>query len=167
MVFHSHERGVSLLNQWLTFLKSTKPLWTQFIIILQDFTKYNAKRHHYFTAQTHENIRIERQASDTFLQSAKRGSLVTVVTCMSPTSSVTCISKIKYETRTDEWITASINPRMPSLGLGTERDFHPFLHFTKHTKPTQEDPVNLIMDGHYSHTRNLEVIILVPSSHKM
>jgi len=33
-----------------------------------------------------------------------------------------------------------------------------FLHFIKHTKPTKEDPVILVMDRHYSHTRNLEVI---------
>ena len=35
-----------------------------------------------------------------------------------------------------------------------------FLHFVKHTKPTKEDPVILVLDGHYSHTRNLEVITL-------
>ena len=36
-----------------------------------------------------------------------------------------------------------------------------FLHFIKHTKPTKEDPVILVLDGHCSHTRNLEVITLV------
>jgi hypothetical protein len=51
--------------------------------------------------------------------------------------------------------------------LGTERDFHPFLHFIKHTNQTKEVPVILVMDGHYSYTRNLEVIILLHSSHKM
>jgi len=35
-----------------------------------------------------------------------------------------------------------------------------FLHFIKHTKPTKEDPVILVLDGHYSHTRNLEVLLL-------
>jgi hypothetical protein len=52
-----------------------------------------------------------------------------------------------------------------------------FLHFIKHTKPTKEDHVVLILNGHYSHTRSLEVITrenhidiicLSPhSSHKM
>ena len=51
-----------------------------------------------------------------------------------------------------------------------------FLHFIKHTKLTKEDPVILVLDGHYSHTRNLEVIPLARensvdlpshSSHKM
>jgi hypothetical protein len=40
-------------------------------------------------------------------------------------SSVTCISKKIHETRTDEKHTAWINPRLPSLGVDTERDFHP------------------------------------------
>ena len=90
------------------------------------------------------------------LQSAERGSLVTVVNCVSPTgwtlhSSVTCISKKKYETRTDEWHTAWINPRVPSLGVDTERDFFPVVSsFIKNTKPTKDDPVILALDGHYS-----------------
>ena len=41
-----------------------------------------------------------------------------------------------------------------------------FPHFIKHnTKPTKEDPVILVLDGHYSHTRNLEVITLVRENH--
>ena len=42
-------------------------------------------------------------------------------------SSVSCISKKIYETRTDEWHTARINPHVPSLGVDTERDFHPLV----------------------------------------
>ena len=77
-------------------------------------------------------------------------------------SSVTSISKKKYETGTDEWHTAWINPRVPSLRVDAERNVSQwFLHFIKHTKPTKEDPVILVLDGHYSHTRNLEVITLV------
>jgi hypothetical protein len=49
-------------------------------------------------------------------------------------SSITCISKQKYETRPDEWHTAWINPRLPSLGVDKERDFFQwFPHFIKHT----------------------------------
>jgi len=33
-----------------------------------------------------------------------------------------------------------------------------FLHFIKHTETTKEDPAILVLDGHYSCTRNLEVI---------
>jgi len=35
----------------------------------------------------------------------------------------------------------------------------------KHTKPTKEDPVILVLDGHYSHTRKLEVITLARENH--
>ena len=122
-------------------------------------------RHHYCTAQTHKNIKIERQASDNFSSIRRTG-----ISCDSRHlyesswtlhSSVTCISKKKYETRTDEWYTAWINPRVPSLGVDTSEIFSQwFLNFSKHTKPTKEDPVILVLDGHYSHTRNLEVITL-------
>jgi hypothetical protein len=35
-----------------------------------------------------------------------------------------------------------------------------FLYFIIYTKPTKEDPVILVLDGHYSQTRNLEIITL-------
>jgi hypothetical protein len=40
-----------------------------------------------------------------------------------------------------------------------------FLHSIKHTNPTKEDPAILVLDGHYSHTRNLEVITLAREKH--
>jgi len=57
--------------------------------------------------------------------------------------------------------------RLPSLGVDKERGFffQWFLHFIKHTKPTKEDPVILVLDGHYSHTRHLEVINLARENH--
>jgi len=39
------------------------------------------------------------------------------------------------------------------------------LHFIKHTKPTKEYPGILLLDGHCSHTRNLEVITLARENH--
>jgi len=122
-------------------------------------------RHHYYAAQTHENIRIERHPSSrrTGISCDRRH--LYEYNCKRH-SSVTCISKKKYGTRTDEWHTAWINPRVPSLGVDTEGDFsHWFLHFIKHTKPTKEDPVSLVLDGHCSHTRNLEVITLARENH--
>jgi len=86
-------------------------------------------RHHYCTAQTRENIRIGRQASGIFCSVRGLG-----ISCDSRQlyesnwtlhSSVTCISNKIYETRTDEWHTAWSNPRVPSLGVDTERGFHP------------------------------------------
>jgi hypothetical protein len=65
------------------------------------------------------------------LQSAERVSLVTVVIYTYQSnwtrhSSITCYlkkKKKKKKTRTDEWHTAWINPRLSSLGVDTERDF--------------------------------------------
>lgn len=40
-----------------------------------------------------------------------------------------------------------------------------FREFIAITKPTAEDPVLLILDGHYSHTRNIDVINLGRENH--
>jgi hypothetical protein len=69
------------LHSWIcrqNFSKSMNALWTPFNLILR------RDWHRYCTAQTHENFRIEKQTSDIVLQSADRGSLVEVVTWMSP-----------------------------------------------------------------------------------
>ena len=54
---------------------------------------------------------------------------------------------------------------IPWGGIQSETFSHWFLHFIKHTKLTKEDPVILVLDGHYSYTRNLEVITLAPENH--
>jgi len=86
-------------------------------------------RHHYSTAQTHENIRIERQASDIFYSVRRwgicRDNRHLFESNWTLHSSVTCISKKIYETRTDEWHTAWISPRASFFRVDTERDFHP------------------------------------------
>jgi len=72
-------------------------------------------------------LKDKRQISS--LQSPERISLVTVVTCMSPTGHLIpplfVFPRKNYETRTDEWHTAWNNPRVPSLGVDTERDCFP------------------------------------------
>lgn len=40
-----------------------------------------------------------------------------------------------------------------------------FQHFIKIISPTKEDPVLLILDGHYSHAKNLEIIELARENH--
>jgi hypothetical protein len=54
----------------------------------------------------------------------------------------------------------SIHVWHPSGWIESEFFSQWFLHFSKHTKQTKEDPVILVLDGHYSHTRNLEFITL-------
>jgi len=73
----------------------------------------------------------------------------------------------------------SIHACHPSGWIQSEIFSQWFLHFIKHTKPTKEDPIILVLDRHYSQTRNLEVITLarenrvdniclpIQSSHKM
>ena len=104
------------------------------------------------------------------LQSAERGSLVTVVTCLSPTGHfIPPLLLFPKKIWNKNWWMAHrwINLRVPSLGVDTERDFFPqwFLHFIKHTKPTKEDPLILVSDRHYSHTRKLEVITWARENH--
>lgn len=38
-------------------------------------------------------------------------------------------------------------------------------HFISHVKPSEADPVLLILDGHYSHTRNVDLINLARQNH--
>ena len=107
-------------------------LWTRYVHHLTKSCKtlqLRLGRHHYSTAQTRENIRIERQASGIF-RAIRRPeiSCANLHLCESNWTlhfSVTCISKKIYETRTDKCHTAWINPRVPSLGVDTERDFSP------------------------------------------
>ncbi|KAJ4451750.1 hypothetical protein ANN_03221 [Periplaneta americana] len=40
-----------------------------------------------------------------------------------------------------------------------------FDHFINFTKPTAEDPVLLVLDGHYSHTRNIDLINKARENH--
>jgi len=96
--FHSQERGVSLLKQYFSFFKSTNQQWTPFNIILQDF-KLRRNRHQNCTAQTHENISTERQASDNFSSIRRTGipcdSRPLYESSWTLHSSVTCISMKK------------------------------------------------------------------------
>jgi hypothetical protein len=74
-------------------------------------------------------LRLKGKRQISSLQSAKRGFLVTIVTYMSPNGHfippLLEFPRKKYETRTDERQTAWINPRLPFLGMDTERDFLP------------------------------------------
>lgn len=53
----------------------------------------------------------------------------------------------------------------PSGWMQTDLFVDWFKHFLQHTKPTITDPVLLILDGHASHTKNLEFIELARDNH--
>jgi hypothetical protein len=59
----------------------------------------------------------------------------------------------------------SIHACHPSGWIQSETFFQWFLLSIKHTKPTKEDPIILVLDRHYSHTRDLEVIISARENH--
>ena len=104
------------------------------------------------------------------LQSAERGLLVTVVNCMSPTGHfIPPLLVFPRKNMKQELMNGtppgSIYACHPSVWIQSEKFSQLFLHFIKDTKPTKEDPVVLVLDGHYSHTRNLEVITLAWQNH--
>jgi hypothetical protein len=54
----------------------------------------------------------------------------------------------------------SVDVAHPSGWVQTNIFTQWFQHFIKKTKPNLEDPVLLLLDGHFSHTKNLELIDL-------
>jgi hypothetical protein len=99
------------------------------------------------------------------LSSAERGALVTVVTCMSaagtyvPSLLVFPRKRMKPELLDGAppgTIAGCHPPGWIQLDLFTQW----FYHFISFVKPSKEDPVVLVVDGHYSHTRNIDVIDL-------
>lgn len=99
------------------------------------------------------------------MTSAERGSLVTGIFCMS--ASGTFIPPFLIFPR------KKFSPQlMKGAPVGSVGICHPsgwvqtyiftdwFKHFISKTKPSKEDPVLLILDGHYSHTKNIELIDL-------
>lgn len=53
----------------------------------------------------------------------------------------------------------------PSGWIQTELFNEWFNHFIQKTHPSEEDPILLILNGHSSHTRNLQVIDLARTNH--
>ena len=104
------------------------------------------------------------------VQSAERGSLVTVVTCLSPTGHIippllVFPRKIMKEELMNGTPPGSIHACHSSGWIQSEIFTQQFLQFIRHTKPTKEDPVILVSDGHYSHTKNVEFIDLARENH--
>jgi hypothetical protein len=92
------------------------------------------------TVVQHKHTKIlglKRQASDIFSSIRRTGISCDSRHLYGPNwtlhSSVTCISKKKYETRTYEWHATWINPRVPSLRVDTQRDFFPVVSSSHQT----------------------------------
>ena len=71
-----------------------------------------------------------------------------------------------YETRTDEWHTAWINPRVPFFGVDTERDFYPVVSSLHQTYEADKIRSLYLSTGWATtHTRNLDVVNLHRENH--
>ncbi|XP_072380494.1 uncharacterized protein [Diabrotica undecimpunctata] len=104
------------------------------------------------------------------LTSAERGKLITAITCMNaagvfvPPLLIFPRKNIKPELMLGAPRAARSSRRMPSWVQADifTRWLH---HFIKFTKPSAADPVLLVLDGHYSHTRNVALIDLAKQNH--
>lgn len=113
-------------------------------------------------------LRGKRQIGS--LTSAERGALITIVVCMNASGNFVPPLVIFPRKYMSPQLTKGAPP-------GTIFDVHPsgwiqtdlftkwFKHFVKTTKPSSESPVLLILDGHHSHTRNIDVVDLARENH--
>ena len=104
------------------------------------------------------------------ITSAERGQLVTVEICMSaaghyvPPLFVFPRVRMKAELL-DHAPPGSIAVPHKSGWMQTELFVQWFRHFIGHTNPTSASPVLLVLDGHKTHTLNLDVINLARANH--
>ena len=112
-------------------------------------------------------LRLKGKRHISTVQSTERGSLVTVINCMSPTGHFPIPPLLVYmkPELMNGTPPGSIHAWYPSGWIQGEIYSQWFLHFIKHTKPTKEYPVIFVLDGHYSHTRNLKVITSARENH--
>jgi hypothetical protein len=103
-------------------------------------------------------------------QGVERGCLTTVFTCISPAGHyippliIFPRKNMKMELMKGA-PPGSIYACHPSGWIQTDLFTQWFRHFIQHVKPTEEDPSILVLDGHSSHTRNLDVINLGREHH--
>lgn len=113
-------------------------------------------------------LRGKRQIGS--LTAAERGSLITIVVSMN--ASGTFVPPLVVFPRKN--MNSQLEKGAPP---GTVFAVHPsgwiqthlftmwLEHFVKFTKPTEEHPVLLVLDGHFSHTKNIDVIDLARANH--
>lgn len=104
------------------------------------------------------------------LQSAERGALVTIVTCTSPSGHyippliIFPRKNMKLELMNGT-PPGSIYACHPSGWIQSHIFTDWLRHFINHVKPTLDDPVVLVLDGHFTHTRNIDVINIARENH--
>lgn len=104
------------------------------------------------------------------ITSAERGSLLTTVMCFSATGQYIppffIFPRKNMKMELMNGTPAGSKYACHISGWIQQEIFVEWLrHFIDTTKPSADDPVVLILDGHYSHTKNLEVIIIARENH--
>ncbi|XP_055903963.1 tigger transposable element-derived protein 6-like [Eupeodes corollae] len=104
------------------------------------------------------------------LTSGERGSLITAILCMSAGGSFVPPMFIFPRKRDNPILMkgappGSIYANHPSGWVQTNLFTKWFKHFFDKVKPSASSPVLLIMDGHASHTRNIELVDLARNNH--
>jgi len=112
--------------------------------------------------------RVKRQVG--CLTSAVRGQLATVELCMSASGNfippLFIFPRVRMKAELlDRAPPGSVAVPHKSGWMQTEIFTDWFKHFLTHSNPTAARPVLLILDGHKTHTANLEVINLARSNH--
>ena len=97
------------------------------------------------------------------LTAAKRGKLVTIVACLGAGGDyvppVLIFPRKNWCARLMKGAPPGLLGRCHPSGWIQSHVFTEWLvHFIQHTRLSAESPIILILDGHYSHTRNMEVI---------
>lgn len=104
------------------------------------------------------------------LASGEHGALITIVACMSGSGSYVPPLVVFPRKNMSEQLkkgapAGTIFAAHPSGWIQTNLFTQWFEHFIKQTNPTKESPVLLILDGHYSHTQNIDLIDLAKENH--
>lgn len=104
------------------------------------------------------------------LTSAERGSTVTVIACMSASGHfVPPMVIFPRKNMNDQLMRGappgSIGVAHPSGWVQANIFTKWFQHFLDKVKPSEDSPVLLLLDGHYSHVRNVDVIDLARNNH--
>lgn len=97
------------------------------------------------------------------LVSAERGQTVTATLCFSATGHYVPPLLILPRVRMKPELLDGAPPGTvavchPSGWMQTDIFLQWMKHFTKHVKPSKDDPVLLLLDGHITHTKSIEVI---------
>jgi hypothetical protein len=119
----------------------------------------------YCTTQEHERGRNERQESSEFSNICRTwiphhdGNMHE---CSgSPCTTFSCVSSKERAYWTYGWDATWVYLRLSHVGMVLGRHVHTwFRHFISVTKSTIYDPVLVVLDGHYSYTKNLEILKL-------